>query len=92
MGLARFVLEWGLLRFGTVFLICSAVSLPLALFLDQRRMAKFGVPFEVHVVDVIPFVPRLLLICFGGGAVLAVILWFLMESSFRRAHRGEAGA
>src|SRR5258705_4130601 len=86
-GLARFILNWGVIRFGSVLLVCSIVSTVLSGWLFRRKMAESGLTFELQFGDMIPFLPRLLVIVFGGGAALAAILWCFIESSYRRAQR-----
>ena len=84
-GLLYFVLMWGVVRCGSVFLICSFASISLSNWLFNRRMAQAGVQFEVKLADLAPFLPRLLVIVFGGGALLAIALWYYMEAAYRRA-------
>jgi hypothetical protein len=86
-GFARFVLKWGLLGFGSALLLGSIVSVFVSFWLLRRDMA-----FQVELADILPFVPRLLLIAVGGGALTAVVLWFSMESAYRRAQRRAARA
>jgi hypothetical protein len=86
-GFVRFVLKWGVFRFGGLLLVCSALSIPLAFWIDRRKMAQAGIDFRVTLADVVPFLPRLFLIVAVGGALLGVIVWFSNERLYRRAQR-----
>jgi uncharacterized membrane protein len=68
-------------------LACTAVSMPLAYWIDRRRLAQAGIDLRVTLADVVPLLPRLFGIVALGGALLGVIMWFSNERSYQRAQR-----
>jgi peptidoglycan biosynthesis protein MviN/MurJ (putative lipid II flippase) len=87
-GFARFVLNWGVIRFGTTFVIAGAVSLAVSMWLLRRQ----GVMIDLQPTDFVTFGPRLLVIALVGGVALAVLIWFVAERSYRKALQESAGA
>jgi hypothetical protein len=87
-GMRRFVLAWGVLRMGAVFLLLEALTTGLA-FLDARRIIRASglspsLRFSDYLAIVLGFWPRILLFAFGGGAAFAILMWFVMEARYRR--------
>jgi hypothetical protein len=90
-GMRRYVLTVGVVRTGFAFLLLGVLTTIMA-FLDARQIIHdSGSPsvlgFSDYLATTLPFVPRLLLFAFGGGALSAVVMWFFMESRYRRAQR-----
>jgi hypothetical protein len=84
-GLLHFVLMWGIVRCGGLCLICSVASISFSNWIFNRQMAHAGIRIELRLVDMVPFIPRLLGIIIGGAALMAVFLWYHMEAVYRRA-------
>ena len=81
----HFVLKWGVGIFSAVFLVCAVASTFLSNWLFNRRMAQAGMHIELRLADLVPFIPRLLVLVVGGGVVFAIVMWFYMEAAYRRA-------
>jgi hypothetical protein len=77
------------LGFGGAFLAASVFSMSLSSWLFNRDMTRSIPDFKLTLTfaDFVPFIPRLLLIAFGGGVLTAAVIWYYMEARYRRAQR-----
>ena len=89
-GFRHFVLTYGLLKCGTIFLVLGLFSMLLA-FVDARRVTtEIGwttLKFTDYLAILLRFSPRLLLFAVGGGVLFALVMWYAMEYLYRRAQQ-----